>query len=169
MTIVFSSAIIVTSIGSLPIIESGATDIPNTVDITLKTCLQSRKLQSYYEFSENWDKSKSVSLTITNTGKTTVENWMHGFKIADSNGVNGEVKDIWGGASAKTSANETYIKNTGYNADIQPGQSVNIGYSLKNLTADFPDEIFFVQSRKEVKAENFKTTLKTTSSWDGKL
>ncbi|GHV47126.1 hypothetical protein FACS189499_04070 [Clostridia bacterium] len=173
LTMLLSSAIIITSMGSLPIIESGAAGIPSTVDITQvsasKRVYNHENYKVTYEFSENWDKSKSVSLTITNTGKTAIENWMLGFKIDDNNGVNGEVKDIWGGTSAKTSANETYIKNTGYNADIQPGQSVNIGYSLKNPTADFPDEIFFVQSRKEVKAENFKTTLKTTSSWDGNL
>jgi len=119
-----------------------------------------------YEITNSWNngQNNNVTVTITNTGAETIENWMLAYDFM------GEVNMQSGGTIFEEDG-ITYVKNTGTNLagygdsiNINAGMSVNFSYSLKNPTGT-PDTFYLCQER--IALENgIDYTVTLNPQWD---
>ena len=93
-----------------------------------------------YEVKNSWGNTDVISLTLTNTGTETIEDWMLYFD------PNGEIQYVNDAVQMTTTNGIGYIKNLGYNADIDPGASVEFHYAV-NDCEEIPSDYKFCQSR----------------------
>lgn len=113
-----------------------------------------------YDITNSWGNTEKISVTISNTGDSTIENWMLSY-----DDFNGEITGIWDANLAKTDSGYEYVRNAGYNANIQPDQSVSFGYTLNDYTG-FPDTIIMSQDRLEKPSSGFSAELNIINEWD---
>lgn len=69
-----------------------------------------------------WNSGFEGEITVTNTGATTITNWVLQFNFAAT------ITSIWNGTIASHAGTQYVIDNAGYNSTITPGQSVTIGF-----------------------------------------
>ena len=60
-----------------------------------------------YNVTNSWGDTEVVSVTLSNTGDSTIENWMLYFD------PNGSTSSIWDAQWAETSTGVSYVKNAG--------------------------------------------------------
>lgn len=112
-----------------------------------------------YDITNSWGNTEKISVTISNTGDSTIENWMLSY-----DDFNGDITGIWDANLAKTDSGYEYVRNAGYNANIQPDQSVSFGYTLNDFTG-FPDTIIMSQDRLEKPSSGFSAELNVVNDW----
>lgn len=61
-----------------------------------------------YDITNSWGNTEKVSVTISNTGDSTIENWMLSY-----DDFNGEITGIWDANLAKTDSGYEYVRNAG--------------------------------------------------------
>lgn len=110
-----------------------------------------------YEVKNSWGNTDVISLTLTNTGTETIEDWMLYFD------PNGEIQYVNDAVQMTTTNGIGYIKNPGYNADIDPGASVEFRYAV-NDCEEIPDDYKFCQSRM-TKETGYDVSLKVNYTW----
>lgn len=71
----------------------------------------------------DWGSGFTGSLTITNTGTSAITGWTLSFDFAVS------ISSIWNATLVSQSGSQYVIQDAGYDATIQPGQSVTIGFN----------------------------------------
>ena len=113
-----------------------------------------------YSVATSWENSETIIITITNTGDSTIENWMLAY-----DDFNGEINNIWNAKIAETDSGYEYVRNVGHNANIEPNQSINFGYTLENYTG-IPDILVMTQERLEKSTESYDATLNIINEWD---
>ncbi|MEU1101982.1 PHB depolymerase family esterase [Streptomyces tibetensis] len=74
-----------------------------------------------------WNTGLTASVTLTNTGTTTVNGWKLGFTLPAGQAVTGG----WGATYAPSSGSVT-ATNVSYNGTIAPGASVSFGYQASH-------------------------------------
>lgn len=110
-----------------------------------------------YEVKNSWGNTEVVSLTLTNTGTETIEDWMLYFD------PNGEIQYVNDAVQMTTTNGIGYIKNPGYNVDIDPGASVEFRYAV-NDCEEIPSNYKFCQSRM-TKENGYAVSLKVNYTW----
>lgn len=110
-----------------------------------------------YEVTNSWGNTKVISLTLTNTGTETIEDWMLYFD------PNGDIQYVNDAVQMTTTNGIEYIKNPGYNTDIDPGASVEFRYAV-NDCEEIPSDYKFCQSRM-TKETGYDVQLKVNQSW----
>ena len=75
-----------------------------------------------YSLVNSWSTGFQGGITITNTGTTTISNWMLQFNFSAT------ITQIWNATIASVSGTHYVLNNAGYNSTIAPGQSVSIGF-----------------------------------------
>ena len=70
-----------------------------------------------------WNTGLTASVTVTNTGTTTVDGWSLGFTLAAGQ----TITSGWNATYAPTSG-QVVARNVAYNPTIAPGASVSIGF-----------------------------------------
>ena len=93
-----------------------------------------------YDVTNSWGNTEIVSVTLSNTGDSAIENWMLYFD------PNGQVHDTVNVQEMQTTAGITYFKNSGYNATVNPDSSVSFSYMVDNCEA-IPDDFTLCQTR----------------------
>ena len=111
-----------------------------------------------YSILETWEDTKKVSVSINNTGEEVIENWMIYFE------PNGEIYDIWDAEKAITTQPIAYIRNSKYNANIQPNENSKFSYLIKN-NENAPESFSLCQNRKDIE-EGFQVDLKELNCWE---
>ncbi|MDR0918035.1 MAG: cellulose binding domain-containing protein [Oscillospiraceae bacterium] len=111
-----------------------------------------------YAVDTTYGNTQAIQITITNTGDEIIENWMLAY-----DDFYGEVSEIWNGIVATTENGKDYIRNVGYNANIQPDSSVSFGYSLIDFTGT-PSSIIMCQDR-VTKESGYTAELNVVSEW----
>lgn len=96
-----------------------------------------------------WEDKQQVQMSIKNTGKYSIENWA--FCV----NMDTEILNIWNAKEEKLAEGIYCIKNAGYNQDILPGETVEIGLIAKG-DADIPQTIDFVMAVQEVPDSEFQ-------------
>ena len=91
-----------------------------------------------YDVTNSWGNTEVVSVTLSNTGDSTIENWMLYFD------PNGQVHNTVNVQEAQTSAGTTYFRNSGYNANVYPNSSVSFSYMIDDCEAA-PDHFTLCQ------------------------
>ena len=93
-----------------------------------------------YNVTNSWGDTEVVSVTLSNTGDSTIENLMLYFD------PNGSTSSIWDAQWAETSTGVSYVKNAGYNARIEPNSSITFSYTVDNCEA-VPEAFKLCQGR----------------------
>lgn len=110
-----------------------------------------------YDVTNSWGNTEIVSVTLSNTGDSAIENWMLYFN------PNGQVHDTVNIQEMQTTAGMTYFKNSGYNATVNPDSSVSFSYMVDNCEA-IPDDFTLCQTR-AVKESGYQVSLQVNQTW----
>ena len=112
-----------------------------------------------YNVSDSWGDTDSVTVSITNTGEETIENWMLYFD------PNGEIdnNNMWNVQTAFSSGGTRYFTNAGYNSSILPNSSVSFGYLVNNCE-EIPNS--FIMCQKRASNEEYSVQVVVDDAWD---
>lgn len=110
-----------------------------------------------YDVTNSWGVTEMVSITLSNTGDETIENWMLYFD------PNGEITGLFDAQQATTSYGTTYYRNSGYNADVAPNTSVTFSYTVDNCE-EIPSDFTLCQTRAD-KTEGYSVSLRVNQTW----
>jgi glucuronoarabinoxylan endo-1,4-beta-xylanase len=94
------------------------TTTPTPTQVTGSSC------SVHYAVTNQWQGGFGGSITITNTGSTTLNGWTLGFSFPGSQ----QITQGWNGVFAQSGANVT-VTNASYNGTLAPGASVNPGFN----------------------------------------
>lgn len=111
-----------------------------------------------YSVTNSWGNTEVVSLTLTNTGSETIEDWMLYFD------PHGSVQYATDATIITADNGISYFKNNGYNANIESNKSVTFSYTVDNEES-IPDNYVFCQTRVN-KTEGYDVTLTVNQEWD---
>lgn len=111
-----------------------------------------------YSVTNEWLGNQNVNVTVTNTSDESILNWALGYD------ANGEINGIWNGYVYSRSDDEYIIKNSGYNYEIEPYQSVNFGYTLSGDALEMPEN-FELCSKRVDKTDGYDVKLNVTGDW----
>lgn len=112
-----------------------------------------------YTIQNSWDDSQTIEVKITNTGVESIENWALKYN------QNGVIEKIWN-AQIMDPADKTYVfKNAGYNAVIEPGQSVTFGYTLTKVTGA-PTFFEMIQYRTLLNEVEYSVSVRLNKDWN---
>ncbi len=112
-----------------------------------------------YSVYNEWDNGQTVQIKVTNTGDESILNWA--FKYD----AEGEINNLWNATVYDQQGEEYIIKNSGWNYEIAPGQSVNFGYTLVNDEFTTPDS-FTLCSKRVEKTSGYEVDLNVVDQWD---
>lgn len=104
-----------------------------------------------YSVTNSYGNTEVVSLTLTNTGNETIEDWMLYFE------PNGDIQYVTNATEMTAENGKMYFKNNGYNADIAPSSAVTFTYAVNDCT-EIPDYYALCQTRVE-KTEGYDVSL----------
>lgn len=104
---------------------------------------------------ETGDIYQNIEITITNNGDTPIRNWA--IRCNDFCGT--PTENIWNGVFY----GDNIIKNAGYNSDIASGQSVTIGYIVKNPTGETP--VFSLCTFRTARTDGYDVEFIEDVSW----
>lgn len=111
-----------------------------------------------YRVMNSWDNAQNVNVTISNTGDDSIIGWAVKYNAG------GEITGLWNGVIYK-SENENYIiKNSVYNSEIKPNESISFGYTLSGEDLIAPENIE-ICSHRSVKSSGFKVEMIETGNW----
>lgn len=111
-----------------------------------------------YTVTNEWFGNQNVNVTLTNTSNESILNWALGYDAT------GEISGIWNGYVYSKSDENYIIKNSGYNYEIEPYQSVNFGYTLSGDELEAPEN-FQLCSKRVDKTEGYDVKLNVTGDW----
>jgi polygalacturonase len=77
-----------------------------------------------YAVTSQWPGGFGASITITNTGSTTINGWVLVFSFSAGQ----QITQSWNGTFAQSGSQVT-VTNLSYNGSIAPGTSVNVGFN----------------------------------------
>lgn len=109
-----------------------------------------------YSVTNSYGNTEVVSLTLTNTGNETIEDWMLYFE------PNGDIQYVTNATEMTAENGKMYFKNNGYNADIAPSSAVTFTYAVNDCT-EIPDYYALCQTRVE-KTEGYDVSLSVGES-----
>ncbi len=111
-----------------------------------------------YAVTNEWFGNQNVNVTLTNTSSESILNWALGYDAT------GEISGIWNGYVYSKSEEDYIIKNSGYNYEIEPFQSVNFGYTLSGNDLETPEK-FELCSKRVDKSDGYNVKLNVTEDW----
>lgn len=79
-----------------------------------------------------WDQAFNATVTISNTGERTIENWYLTFELPNT------ISSIWNAAIVTNEQGRYTIKNASWNQDIPAGGSVSFGFIAQGTLQDAP-------------------------------
>ena len=111
-----------------------------------------------YSVLNEWDNGQSVEVKVTNTGDEPILNWALKYD------AEGEIGNLWN-ANVYDNEGENYIiKNSGWNYEIAPGQTVNFGYTLTDDEFKSPDSFALCSKRVEM-TDGYEAALNIIEQW----
>lgn len=121
-------------------VDYGDLDYDDALDI-----LEENNINAKFKVISSWKDHCNVEVTLENSLDEKIEDWKVRFDME------AEVENIWN-AKVADKENSTYtIQNLNWNQDIEVGQSVTFGMTLKCATdIKFPDKVFLTQECAEV-------------------
>lgn len=142
------AALLMQSVAALPVsAESGAAALSYVYD----------DYEVTYNVTNSWGNTEVVSVTLTNTGDSTIENWMLYFE------PNGNVQYVTDVTQIMTTDGNIYFRNNGYNANIAPDASVSFSYAVDDC--DTAPESFTLCQTRASKESGYEVTLQVNQSW----
>lgn len=112
-----------------------------------------------YTVVNEWDNGQSIEVKITNTGDESILNWA--FKYD----ADGEISNLWNAAIVDSNNTDYIIKNSGWNYEIAPNQSVNFGYTLTDDNLETPSDFELCSERIDLSG-GYDVNVNIINSWD---
>lgn len=112
-----------------------------------------------YAVVNEWDNGQTVEITVTNTGDDSILNWALKFD------AEGEISNLWNATVVENKDTEYVVKNSNWNYEIAPNQSVIFGYTLADDDFDTPDEFELCSKRVDVSA-GYEVSVNIINSWE---
>lgn len=112
-----------------------------------------------YTVVNEWDNGQSVEVKITNTGEESILNWA--FKYD----AEGKIDNLWNATIVDSDNTDYVIKNSGWNYEITPNQSVTFGYVLTDDDFVIPTDFELCSERVDM-SEGYDVNVNITNSWD---
>ena len=112
-----------------------------------------------YKVGNEWDKHQNIQVKVSNTGEESILNWALKYDAC------GEIDGIWNAGIYSSDEEYTVVKNSGYNYEIEPGQSVTYGYTLVADEFVMPEDIELCSRRIDVKS-GYEAELRIGSEWN---
>ena len=88
-----------------------------------------------YTIQNEWDNYQQISMSITNNSSETMRNWALKFDSP------GEITNIWNGEVCKNNGEIIALRNSGYNYEIVPDETVDFGFQLRGEDLKLPESI----------------------------
>ena len=150
----------VSALLGVTMIANMALSIPAFAEETVDRTYVYDDYEITYDVTNSWGNTETIDISITNTGNETIENWMLAY-----DDFNGEISNIWDAKVTETDSGYQYVRNVGYNANIEPNQSISFGYTLDDYTG-IPDVLVMTQERLEKSTASYDATLNIINEWD---
>lgn len=112
-----------------------------------------------YSVLNEWDNGQTVEIKVTNTGDDSILNWAVKYD------AQGEISSLWNAAVYDNQGEDYIIKNSGWNYEIAPGQTVNFGYTLVDDKFETPDDFELCSKRVDV-AIGYEAALNIIEQWN---
>lgn len=112
-----------------------------------------------YSVLNEWDNGQTVEIKVTNTGDDSILNWA--FKYD----AKGEINNLWNATVHDHQGEDYIVKNSDWNYEIAPGQSVNFGYTLVSDEFTTPDN-FSLCSKRIEKTSGYEVDLNIVDQWN---
>ncbi len=107
-----------------PIVTPTATPAATATPVPTATATSGSGCKVSYVVQNQWPGGFTTSITVANTGSTSINGWTLAFTFA-----NGQtVVQGWNGAFTQSGSNVS-VKNAAYNAMLAPGSSVSLGFN----------------------------------------
>lgn len=147
----------VSALLSVTMVANMALSVPTFAEETVDRTYVYDDYEITYDVTNSWGVTEMVSITLSNTGDETIENWMLYFD------PNGEITGLFDAQQATTSYGTTYYRNSGYNADVAPNASVTFSYTVDNCE-EIPSDFTLCQIRAD-KTEGYGVSLRVNQTW----
>lgn len=112
-----------------------------------------------YQIDQRWENGYNGTISITNTGETTIENWCIAFEQSNP------IQNIWN-AQIKSEENNSYIiRNQEWNQDIKKGETISFGFTASGNFAGFPEKYSLNGSLRAVEDEDYSIEYQMADRW----
>lgn len=113
----------------------------------------------YYSVVNQWAGHYQIEITIKNTGNDTISNWALKY---DAMGI---IDNIWNAEIYRNDDTKYVIRNSGYNYEILPSQSVSFGYIVESNACDIP-KTFELCVKRVQRSDNVYISYNITEEWN---
>ncbi len=113
-----------------------------------------------FKVINQWPGAFQGEFVLTNTSNQPLENWTLKYDFEH------EITNMWNAQIVTHEAYSYIIKNQGYNQDIAPGSSVNIGFQANwNDEIKAPESYDLLIAKQEVGDTDYTIDFKVTGDW----
>ncbi|WP_052380355.1 cellulose binding domain-containing protein [Paenibacillus camerounensis] len=113
-----------------------------------------------FQVISDWGSGYNGQLSIINTGTSAIENWSLAFDYS------GSISAFWTADIVQHDGNHYVIKNKEWNADIGPGQRIDLGFSgTPGSVTEGPSNYEMVSQQQHAAPAEYNIDFKVTSDW----
>lgn len=118
-------------------------------------------LAGEFRVVSHWDTGFSAEITLTNITDEVIHNWGVAFDLPY------EIVNLWNGVILSCDNGVYTVKNAGYNWDINPGESVVIGFNANAETETITEPSCYsvIEKTANTVTQNYEITYKVNSDW----
>ncbi|MBQ8412595.1 MAG: cellulose binding domain-containing protein, partial [Lachnospiraceae bacterium] len=131
----------------------------NTVTNETENIYTGEGYQVQFKLDNKWDTGYNATVTIKNTGDTTIENWCVSFPLEQSIG------NIWNAVIEDEHEDFYVVKNAGWNQDIPAGGSISFGMTVYEAFTEFPGYYTMLGKEIELSDEDYTLDYVITEDW----
>lgn len=130
------------------------------VEVNQPIIYQGDGFKAEFVVNSKWQGAFLGEIKLINTGSKTIENWL--LKLDFSH----EITSIWNADIIEHKDHTYMIKNRGWNADVDPGQTVTIGFQANyEEFISKPVNYKFPLGKIEVNQKDYTAAFKVLSDW----
>ena len=112
-----------------------------------------------FEITDSWEGGYNALIRIENTSEENIDNWTLTFDY------DGEISYVWNAEILSHDGSKYTIKNVGWNQDIAPGQTIEIGLSgQENFVAE-PTDYALISGLNEGNTNDFSINVQIYDDW----
>jgi len=112
-----------------------------------------------FKLDNKWETGYTATVTITNTGEETIENWCMSFPLEQG------ISNIWNASIEEDLDGFYVVKNLGWNQDIAAGGSVSFGMTVYEAFTGFPEYYTMLGKEITLGTDSYSVDYVITEDW----
>jgi len=112
-----------------------------------------------FEITDIWEGGYNALIRIENTSEENIDNWTLAFDY------DGEISNVWNAEILSHDGSKYTIKNVGWNQDIAPGQTIEIGLSGQENFVSEPTDYSLISVLNEGNTNDFSISIQIYDDW----